>query len=186
MQPTSRISKGHLRGVCNVYCLLLALVCARPLHAAEGAGPTQVLNLPPAAFGAAHNEAHFVIEEGGLGRLCSIQGAAYFVAPLLLEDGAVIERVSAFVQDKSKESFALISVVRRTPEESELLAISPVSSGGRDLETLSTGPIAAPVIDNQHYSYLLQVVLTGPKVCLSGAQVAYRKPLTPHQDASEK
>lgn len=34
----------------------------------------------------------------------------------------------------------------------------------------------APVIDNQHYSYLLQVVLTGPGVCLAGAQVIYRQP----------
>jgi len=135
-----------------------------------------MLKLAPVAFQPANVASQYVITEGGLGQLCSTKGAGYFIAPLALEDGAVVERVTAFVQDKSKESFALISLLRRTPEESEILAVSPVSSGARDLETLSTGAIAAPVIDNQHYSYLLQVVLTGPQVCLSGAEVTYRKP----------
>lgn len=171
-------SERNLRRRHGVWTVLLPLLLAGwvPLHAEQVAGPAQVLSLAPVAFQAANVANRYIITEGGLGQLCSVQGAGYFVAPLSLDDGAVVEGVTAFVQDKDKGSLAVLSLLRRTPEKSELLAISPVSSRAHDLQTLSLGPITAPVIDNQHYSYLLQVVLTGPGVCLAGAQVTYRKP----------
>jgi hypothetical protein len=155
--------------------LPLLLAGRTPLHAEQAGAPAQVLNLAPVAFQPANDASHYIIREGGLGQLCSTKSADYFVAPLALEDGAVIERITALVQDKNKDSFALLSLLRRTPESLELLAVTGLSSGSQGLETLSSDSIATPVIDNRHYSYLLQLVLTGPEVCLAGAQVTYRK-----------
>jgi len=180
------------RGACTLLLPLLLAAWA-PLHAQQGTGAPQLLNVAPVAFQPANNFAHYIITEGGLGQLCSSRGAGYFVAPLSLEHGAVIERITACVRNANEDGFAMLSLLRRAPEHLELLAVTPVSSGpskrtssphdrptpevqaGR-LEMLSSDSITAPVVDNQHYSYLLQAVLTAPKVCLCGAQVTYRKP----------
>jgi len=134
------------------------------------------LNLAPAAFAAANNAAQYVIEEGGVGRLCSLKGAVYLVTSLKLDDGATVEDISVILEDKSEHSLGMMSLVRHTPTKPDVLAITPVSTGAHDTETLSTDKIANPVVDNQNFSYLLQVMLSGPNVCLRGAQVTYRTP----------
>ncbi len=135
--------------------------------------PTRVLNLAPVLFVPANYAARYVIQEGGLGRLCVTKGAGYFVAPLRLDDGTTIERVSAFIEDRSKSSFGMLSLVRHTPEKTEVLAMTTVSTGAQRVETLSTDQITDAAVDNARYSYLLQVVLSGPEVCLAGVQVSY-------------
>ncbi len=152
----------------------LLFACFTVAHADESAGPSYLLNLAPLAFRPVNSGVHFSVDEGGLGRLCSLQGSGYFVAPLQLDDGVTVERITAFVQDDNKEAFGFVSLVRRTPDKAEVLAITPMSAGGRDLETLSADVITTPVIDNHRYSYLLQAALTGPNVCLCGVQVQYR------------
>jgi hypothetical protein len=149
---------------------------AFPVHAGEVPAPSLVLNLAPAAFAPTNSAFPYRVEEGGLGRVCSLKGSGYLAAPLHLPDGAVIEGISAVVQDESEEAMALISLARRTPEKSEILAISKASAGQSELETVSTDSISAPVVDNGNYAYLLQVVLTGPGVCLRGARVKYHNP----------
>ncbi|MBI4514756.1 MAG: hypothetical protein HY699_02945 [Deltaproteobacteria bacterium] len=138
------------------------------------AAASQLLHVAPIAFLPANNAAGYVVEQGGLGRLCSHKGAGYFVAPLQLPDGAVIERVAMLLVDTNRDALGLMSLVRREPERFEVLAISPVSAGTTELETLASADISAPVIDNERYTYLLQVLLTGPGVCLYDAQVTYR------------
>jgi hypothetical protein len=151
-------------------------IFASPVHAGEVPAASRLLNLAPAAFAPTNSAFQYTVEAGGLGRLCSLKGSGYVVAPLHLADGAVIERVSAVVQDTNIEGMALVSLARRTPEDLQVLAISPVFTGAHDLETLSVDSITTPVVDNQKYAYLLQVVLTSTGVCLRGAQVTYRNP----------
>ena len=157
----------------------VALFCgifAFPVHAGEVPAASRLLNLAPAAFAPTNSAFQYTVEAGGLGRLCSLKGSGYVVAPLHLNDGAVIEGISAVVQDKGNKSMALISLARHTPEKSEIVAISNASTGETELETVATDSISAPAIDNRNYAYLLQVVLTGPGVCLRGAQVTYHNP----------
>jgi hypothetical protein len=165
------------RGAARTVSLLLALLgLANVAVAQEPVGQTRVLNLAPVAFAPSNNDSRYVIREGGLGVLCVLKGGGYFTAALRLEQGAVIERIGAFVEDKDTTSFALMSLARRTAAKSELLAITPVSSGAHAVETLSADQITTPVVDNETHSYLLQVMLSGPGVCLRGAEVRYRLP----------
>jgi len=138
--------------------------------------PEHILNLAPATFLPSNNASQYAIEEGGLGELCLVKGAGYFVAPIVVSDGAVIERISARVVDKSIEGFGLMSLLRRTPEKTEVLAITSLSTGEHQMETLSTDTVADGVVNNDRYTYLLQVMLSAPRVCLHGAQVTYRLP----------
>jgi hypothetical protein len=133
-------------------------------------------HLAPIAFLPAAGAANYIVEEGGLGRLCTIKGAGYFTAPLQLEDGAVIEDVTVFLEDDGRDSLGMMSLVRRGLEKFDILAFTPVSVGTGEVETLSTTAISAPVIDNHDATYLLHVVLSGPGVCLYGARVRYRGP----------
>lgn len=164
----------YARTVRRVFAVVL--LCVAPVCAEDVPPASQVLNVAPASFAPSSDGARYALEEGGFGRLCPAKGAGYFVAPLRVENGAVIERVSAYVQDESKKSFALMSLIRHTPEKAEVLAVTGVSRGAQDIETLTSETITSPIIDDQHYSYLLQVVLSGPGVCLRGAQVTYRTP----------
>jgi hypothetical protein len=152
------------------------MLCAAPVCAEDAPKASQVLHLAPMLFAPSNNGAHYVVEQGGTGRLCTTQGAGYFVAPLHLDGGATIERVTAFIEDRNRHSFGMLSMVRHTPDTSEVMALTPVSIGTQQIETLSTDHLTAPVVDNARYSYLLQVVLSGPGVCLHGAQVTYRAP----------
>ncbi len=152
---------------------LVAAALIVPAYGQATPGASRVINLSPAAFRPVNNGERFTIEEGGLGRLCSTSGSGYFVAPVQLEDGAVLQRITAAVRDKSRDAFALLSLVRRTPDKSEILATTRMSTGRSESETLSAD-IENAVVDTQHYAYLLQLVLTGPNVCLYGAQVEYR------------
>jgi len=78
----------------------------------------------------------------------------------------------------------MMSLARRTSESFELLAVTPpsvgigkpASVGAGKIEVLSTAEISAPVVDNERGTYLLQVVITGPDVCLRGVQISYRAP----------
>jgi len=135
-------------------------------------------NFAPVAFQPANAvTTHHTVEEGGLGRLCTTIGAGYFVAPVQLEDGAVIQEVTVFLEDDSHDSLGMMSLVRRGLEKFDVLALTPVSVGTGEVETLGTTAITAPVVDNHDAVYLLQVLLSGPGVCLYGAQVRYRVPV---------
>ena len=165
----------RLVDVCVGGLCVLAL-CVATAAGDEGTARSRVLNLAPSAFTPSNHAARYAVEAGGLGALCALTGAGYFLAPLQLIDGAVIERISAVVEDKSPDCFGMMSLVRRTPDKAELLAYTGVSNGAPVVETLSTDHVTAPVVDGQTYSYLLQVMLSGPGVCLRGAQVTYRLP----------
>jgi len=144
---------------------------------AHPADSPREVKFAPVAFQPANAATHHTIEEGGLGRLCTARGSGYFVAPVQLEDGAVIQEVTVFLEDDSHDSLGMMSLVRRQLERFDILALTPVSVGTGEVETLSTTAISAPVIDNQDATYLLQVLLSGPGVCLYGAQVRYRVPV---------
>jgi hypothetical protein len=158
-----------------VLLLLAVLATARGAGSAETPGPRE-LNVPPIAFLPSNNGAHYAVEEGGLGRLCSLKGASYFVAPLSLPGGATVERVTAFMEDTNRDSVGMMSLLRRKPGVVQILAMTPVSSDGKGLETLSADNITNAVVDNETYAYVLQVMLSGPGVCLRGAQVMYHVP----------
>jgi hypothetical protein len=145
--------------------------------AAEDSGAVRVLPVAASRFMQSNNTASFIIEQGGLGRLCTVKGGGYFVASVQLPDGARIERITAMVEDASEEAFAMVSLARSTEDGFTILATTPVSSGMRAIdppEKLTTDRIREPVIDSGRYSYFLQVMLSGPAVCLRGAQVQYR------------
>jgi hypothetical protein len=133
-------------------------------------------NFAPVAFRPANAPSHHTVEKGGLGRLCTTKGAAYFVAPVQLEDGAVVEEVTVFLEDESHESLGMMSLVRRQLQDFDILALTPISVGTGEVETLTTTEITAPVVDNHDAAYLLQVMLSGPGVCLYGARVRFRSP----------
>ena len=163
--------------------LALSLAVGTVAYAREPSGKARELRLAPIAFRPANSSASYAVEEGGLGRLCPSKGAGYFVAPLRFADGTVIERITVSLEDTSPTSFGMLSLVRRGPQDFEMLAFTPVSTGTRPpsagtdaIETLSTDAISAPAVDNALGSYLLQVVLSGPGVCLHGATVRYRTP----------
>ena len=148
--------------------------CAIDAHPADS--PREA-NFAAVAFSPANGATNYTVEEGGLGRLCVVKGAGYFVAPVRLVDGAVIQEVTVFLEDDSHDSLGMMSLVRRGLEKFDVLALTPVSVGTGEVETLSTTAISAPVIDNHDATYLLQVLLSGPGVCLHGARVRYRVPV---------
>jgi len=142
----------------------------------ESGAVVRTQHVPTIAFHPAVSEAGYVVEAGGLGRLCSTRGAGYFVARLHLHEGATIERITVYLEDTNRDGLGMMSLVRRGPRAFEVLAMTPVSTGTGDIEALSTTDISAPVVDNAQGAYLLQAVLTGPGVCLHDAQVTYRIP----------
>lgn len=158
-------------------CGVLAGLGAGSAHATDAQGSKRRdLALAPISFLPANNAANYAVDQGGLGRLCLHQGSGYFVARLPLEDGAVIERITAFLIDESPDAVGMMSLARRDPDGFEVLALTPVSKGSGDTEALSTEAISRTAGKGPDEVYLLQVLLTGPAVCLRGAQVTYRVP----------
>jgi hypothetical protein len=157
--------------------LCCSLLIATPRVASAGSTePSRQVHerhLPPIAFQPANSGTNYVVEAGGLGRLCNTTGAGYFVARLNFEDGAVIERLTVYLEETNS---GMMSLVRRGAESFEVLALTPVSTGTGEIEALSTSAIDSPMVNNKQGAYLLQVVLTGPGVCLHDAQVTYRLP----------
>lgn len=156
--------------------LSLCLLVPTAVAGAEPDPTTRVATLPPAAFVPANNSSQYLLRHGGLGVLCPTKGAGYFTAPLQLEDGASIREIAVTLENDSSEGLGVMSLVRHTTEGPELLAITPVSVGSGDAETLASAPIADAAIRNDASSYLLQVMLSAPGVCLRGARVSYRLP----------
>jgi hypothetical protein len=154
----------------------VAAALASPARAEEPAPRSREQLVPPIAFAPTSNATSYVVEAGGLGRLCSSVGSGYFVAPLHIDDKAVIERITALIEDSSRDGLGVMSLVRRTARSFEVLATTPASTGTDEVESVSTTAIRTPVVDNDQGAYVLQVVLTGPGVCLHGAQVTYRTP----------
>ena len=144
---------------------------------AEAGENVRVLDLAPISFSPANNTSKYVVEQGGLGQLCTQQGAAYFVAPLRLPAGTVINGIEAFVRDTNADAVAMLSLVRRRTEDFRVLAMTGVSEGTGQVEMLSAGGLDYRLAagDGAH-TYLLQALLTGPGVCLLGARVTYRAP----------
>jgi hypothetical protein len=142
----------------------------------KAVGSSQERQLAAIAFLPANGGINYVVEQGGLGRLCVKKGGGYFVAPLHFQDGTVIQEVAVFLEDDSHESLGMMSLVRRQLDNFDILALTPISVGTGEVETLTTTEITAPVIDNNDAAYLLQVMLSGPGVCLYGARVRYRAP----------
>ncbi len=159
-------------------CGALLITVPRTLSAAgpEPGGTTHDQHVPPIAFHPANSSAGYVVEAGGLGRLCSTKGAGFYVARLHLRDGAVIERITMYVEDTNRDGLGMLSLARRGPRSFDVLGLTPVSLGTGEVEALTTTAISVPVVDNQQGAYLLQAVLTGPGVCLDDAQVTYRLP----------
>ncbi|MBI3782376.1 MAG: hypothetical protein HY270_03135 [Deltaproteobacteria bacterium] len=130
-------------------------------------------------FMQSNSAAQFVLEQGGLGRLCVLRGAGYFVSVLNLPDKATVEGLRGWIQDSDDEAFGMVSLVRSNPQRFEMLAMSPISKGRRGdeaTEQLDTTGIREGSVDNAHYAYMLQAVLTGPNVCLRGVEVTYSLP----------
>ena len=172
------------RGALPCRCWVLALLAVIGMAASpawgvdeKAVGSSEERRLAAIAFQPANGATNYVVEEGGLGRLCITKGAGYFAAPLQFQDGAVIQEVAVFLEDDSHESLGMMSLVRRGLEKFDILALTPVSVGTGEVETLATTAITTPVIDNHDATYLLQVLLSGPDVCLHGAQVRYRVPV---------
>ena len=159
-------------------CCALLIAAPRAVSAGtpESGGEVHEQHVPPIAFQPASNGVGYVVEAGGLGRLCSTRAAGYFVARLHLRDGVVIERITVYLEDTNRDGLGMMSLARRGPRSFEILAMTPVSAETGDVEALSTTAISTPVVDNTQGAYLLQVVLTGPDVCLHDAQVTYRVP----------
>jgi len=128
------------------------------------------VSLAPIVFLPANNAANYVVEQGGLGRLCVQKGAGYFVAPLRVEEALRIRKISVLLTDANATAIGMMSLVHRRPNNFEVLAMTPVSTGSGDVEELSTEEIQ-PAQDPNTGSYLLQVLLTGPGVCLNGARI---------------
>jgi len=85
-----------------------------------------------------------------------------------------VERITVFLEDRDPVAMGMMSLIRRDPERLDALAATPASRGTSDVEVLSTADIREPVLEVDRYAYLLQVLLTGPGVCLRGAEVRYR------------
>ncbi len=151
----------------------LALAVAAAAGSPEGS--TQ-LHLAPIEFSPAASGTNYVVAGGGLGGLCTLAGAGYFVRALALPRGARVERITVYFEDRDPGAMGMMSLIRRNHERLEALAVTPVSAGTGDVESLSTSDIREPVLEVDKYAYLLQVVLTGPGVCLRGAEVTYRLP----------
>lgn len=150
---------------------------------AEDATPTVLakeLQLAPIQFLPANSGVSYVVEQGGLGRLCVTKGAAYFVATLPIDGTAVVERITARIKDRNREGFGMMSLARRALDSFEVLGMTPLSIGTGDgedeVESLTTASFAPPTIPGHGGTYVLQLVLTSPGVCLYGANVAYHLP----------
>jgi hypothetical protein len=154
----------------------LALAIAGGTAAWAQQGDRRELLLPPIEFAPANNASGYVVEQGGLGRLCATKGSGYFVAPLHVRDGAVIERIAVTLTDANPDAFGVLSLVGRGAEAFEVLAITAISAGGGEIEELAADGIKGAVVDSQRNRFVLQALLTGPRVCLHGARVTYRTP----------
>jgi hypothetical protein len=108
MRTASRLRRAGWR---SGVVLLAAMLSGLPRIA--GGEPTPAgareLDVPPVGFHPANSAASYVIEEGGLGRLCVSKGAVYFVAPVPLDDGMVIDAISVFVDDTNPDALGMMS-----------------------------------------------------------------------------
>jgi len=146
--------------------LLLALVAARPVWAAD-------IYLPPIAFSPASRDTDFSIDQGGMGCLRVNRFTGFFIAALPLSEGSVLEEATVFVEDANPDALGMMSLARRHETAFEVLAVTPPSRGGGEIEAL---PVSMPasITSNSGERLLLQVLLTGPDVCLHGARIKVR------------
>ncbi len=152
-------------------CVAGFMGVVRPLPAQE----LRRIDIQPYAFQSSSSGAQFVIEMGGLGRLCMTHGAGYFVAPVPLPAGSHVERISAAVDDADEEAFALLSLFRLDVQgqKNELMAVTPMSLDSSETQIRSADVVAARSVTDTG-RYLLHLVITGTGVCLQKATVEYR------------
>ncbi len=138
----------------------------------EGRTGADVLVVLPQQFLPTNGAVHYSIGGGGLGLLCTVQHAAYFVAPVPLPTGVRIQRVEAVFDDSAEDAFGVVTLWRIGERVRDLLALTPVSLA-RPLREISAVDLAEPEIVRRDFQYWLHLTLTGPDVCLRAVRVHY-------------
>jgi len=144
--------------------LALLLLCT-PAPAAA-----RELIVPPASLAPVAAGAAYAIDQGGLGCLRLNKGSAFFVAAVPAATGEAIEEVTLLVEDVNADALAMLTLARRRATAFEVVGMTPPSRGGGALEALTLRP-DPPAIVGEGESYLLQIVVTGPQVCVHGVRV---------------
>ena len=147
----------------------LAFLAAAPAAAEE-------IVVPPSAFAPTEGGKPYAIDQGGLGCLRVPKNATgFFVATVPAPVGATIEEVAALIEDFNPDGLGMLTLARRRPTAFDVIGMTPPSNGGGGVETLVLRP-AKPVVVGAGETILLQVLLTGPEVCLHGVRVRTATP----------
>ncbi len=143
--------------------------------ASSDAAPVQKLIIPASAFNPASRELRYFVAAGGLGELCTIGGSGYFLATAMLPPGAVVRSIRARVIDRNVNSFAVLSLFDQTAAAGPMLIAftAPSRDGLAETQWIESEPLAQPVGDT---TFTLHVMLSGPQVCFSAAEVLYSMP----------
>lgn len=131
--------------------------------------------VPPPAFLPIANVVDYGIDQGGLGCLRMYKGSAFFVATVPLPDGAAVSEVTALFEDVNADALGMMSLVRRHETSFELLAATPPSQGSGRVEAVSAA-LTPPARAREGEALILQVLISGPDVCLHGARVKLASP----------
>ena|GEM_PF-1699014 len=136
------------------------------------AGNRVLLVLPP-EFHPLSGGTKYTVRAGGLGALCTVEGAGYFGARILLPSGSHIHGIEAAFDDNSEHGFGVVALYRSGEGTRDLLGLTPMSLA-RPLREVVAFRLADPEIVREGFQYWLQVTLTAPEVCLRFVRVVYR------------
>ncbi len=133
----------------------------------------RVLLVLPLEFQPLSGGTKYTVRAGGLGALCTVEGAGYFGARILLPNGAHLLGIEAAFDDTSENGFGVVALYRSGEGTRDLLGVTPMSLA-RPLRDVVVFRLAEPEIVRDGFQYWLQVTLTAPEVCLRFVRVAYR------------
>jgi hypothetical protein len=145
-----------------------SLVLAVLLAASPAVG--REITVPPTSFAPTSGGTMYTVDQGGLGCLRLNKGSTFFVAAVPAAPGEAIEELTLLVEDFNPDGLAMLTLARRRPAAFDVVDMSLPSAGTGALEALALRP-AAPVPVSPNETYLLQVLLSGPEVCLHGVRV---------------
>lgn len=137
-----------------------------------GVSSPQVLVVVPQQFMPANSGVQYTLSGGGLGFLCTVRGAGYFMAPVRLPAGARIYRVEAAFDDSAEDAFGVVALFRVGEVVRDLLALTPMSLA-RPLREVAAVDLNEPEVVRSGFQYWLHLTLTGPDVCLQAVRVHY-------------
>ncbi len=119
-----------------------------------------------------NNGVQYSLSAAGLGVLCTVSGAGYFLAPVGLPAGVRIHRLEAIFDDSSEDAFGIVSLVRVGERVRDVLAVTPMSLA-QPLREVARVDLAEPEMVRPGFQYWLHLTLTGPQVCLRAVRVHY-------------